>query len=131
MDKSLEHIVRVYPAYDRRAEGYGCGNANIFFTLKGPKGAISLSVDSGWALDGVPPYKAIGRAVCEHRLTKVYDEEMPHEDCEWLDGQTCYGGCSYVTSDEFFEVLVRDGEDAMWEKLEEWYERLPEVEANG
>lgn len=44
------------------------------------------------------------------------------ENCDWL-GCTCWGDCSYSTSDEVVDILVSEGSEGVWKWLENWYEK--------
>jgi hypothetical protein len=51
--------------------------------------------------------------------------------CEWLDGKPCYYDGSGLAAEEYFKLLVSEGSEAVWKKLEEYYEetfnaQLPE-----
>lgn len=41
--------------------------------------------------------------------------------CEWLDGKPCYYDGSGLAAQEYFKVLVTEGSEAVWKKLEEYY----------
>ena len=53
-------------------------------------------------------------------------KDNPHEDCEWLDGETCYGDTGFIAGSHAFEALVTEGEYALWTILQNWYDDLPE-----
>ena len=50
MSEGLTREVRFTPSYDHRDEhdGRGCGSVIISFNLRGPLGAISAEINTGW-----------------------------------------------------------------------------------
>ena len=135
MTEQLQRIIRFRPAYDYRKTKPGGGRCDtwMYMVAKGERGAVCLMIQTGWELeweDRIRNYKPhSGGAVsthCPHPYDSGYTSD---EVCEWLDGKPCWGDVCYSASNEMFDKLVADGDEAVWEELEKWYyEYLPEVQ---
>lgn len=121
----FERIVKISPAFDRRhpepSRNYGVGSATIHFVVRGPEGAIGLTIFSGWSLPHVPNSRPLAADISYHSLVPLRENQSPRPGCNWLDGRTCYGGGSALAADDYFETLVRGGDEALWPMLESYY----------
>lgn len=144
---TLERIVTVRPAFDcirvqpcvkgsdkckpETGGSHGINNAEMVFTLRGPDAEISLVIGTGWYLPVTPPYTGAldtprGYYVEMHTARPQFDD---HERREPQEGDSCYGwpGCyintGFLMSDEPTALLVEKGSDAVWEWLENQYEK--------
>jgi hypothetical protein len=43
--------------------------------------------------------------------------------CEWLDGKPCYYDGSGLAAEQYYNLLLRKGSEAVWRKLERYYRR--------
>lgn len=120
------------PAFSKRdpdpAKDYGIGSAVMRFALVGPEGAISLGISTGWHLPheaaSLPAMALVpsGRGVCIHSPTKIEDYYGGPDECDLVAGGQCYGDVGYCAADELLAVLIADGVDALWERMErDWY----------
>jgi hypothetical protein len=136
-DTDLTRIVQFAPAFERMEEGVGRGSARCWFCLRGPKGAVTFSVSTGWYLPesraaikalGYEPGGGEGGAVTTHATWPYRDflEETRCDECDWLDRQPCYGDVGYLAGEEFFVGLVKHGDEALWALLKTWYDEIPE-----
>lgn len=149
MADDLQREVKFTPSYDHRDEddGRGCGSVIISFNLRGPLGAISAEIFTGWmarpylgttwpidvhgplrprgdrpGVDLLSGHKSLSAgAVYSHCLEKRRDYWYgPDDGCTLVDGP-CYGSQGYIVGDQFLEELVSGGDEAAWKWLEETY----------
>lgn len=135
MSNEFERIIRfVGNAFDKTQEtpNYGIGSPSCLFVLKGKEGAITFEFSTGWYLKetydrweregGGLKYKThTGYGVYYHVPERTGEFDTEHESCPWLDGKTCYQDGSMILSDDALKILIEEGEDAVWVKLEEIY----------
>ena len=138
----FEKIVEFGPAYDKRhpdpAEDQGIGCVMIRFVLKGSKGAVQFLMGSGWFLpETVEEYKAkggtfekltdqdpVGWDLGYHSPKPMYEEQpIVTNSCPYLDGKECYYDGSGLNAKPIMERLLREGSDAVWEELAEYYHK--------
>lgn len=120
----------------------------IAFALIGPLGAIAFEMNTMWTPPGIvdagsrevvhvdyeqtdrwgttglvrPPS---GIAVFVH-WRKAFDAFLsePRDGCGWLDGDPCWGDATYTGSDPILRRFIKEGEDAVWSALDEWYQEI-------
>ena len=137
--EKLEKIIKFTPAYDKRnpdpKKNYGVGSVRCVMVLKGEKGAVHFVFGTGmylpqvyewWERRGLnqtpnkPAY--MGYDVGYHSHTRHYESQtVSQESCEWLDGKPCFSDGSALRAEEFMDVFVKEGEEKIWEMLEEDY----------
>ena len=129
-----ERIVIWTPAYDRRnpdpAKNYGVHGMELRFVLKEPGvGATQFVIFTNWML----PHLRYGPRRIEgflteptpddvgyHALVAQYEgQETMAEACEYLDGKPCYYDGSSLTANDLFDRFVTEGEEAVWQSLQE------------
>lgn len=137
----MERIVTFSPAYDRRATGYGVHGVDLQMVLKGTKGAVQFVLYTNWQLPQVTKElveRAQGdRMYLETRFLPLpadvgYHSPVPQyegqaviqEECEYLDGRPCYYDGSGLAAEEMYQVLVQQGSEGVWRKLEQRYKDL-------
>ena len=146
-DTTMERRIEFYPAYDKRdpdpTKSYGIGSVMVRFLLIGERGAIQFLFSSGWVLPHVAKeYEAMpGRNVADclkpmgfdlgyHSHTPMYEgQELQDENCDVLGGPCYYDG-SGLAADEVLQILITEGHDAVWERLEQEYTRRFLTERN-
>ena len=134
----MERIIKFRPAFDKRHDdpkkNYGIGAVMMHFGLMGDEGAVSFTLSTGWYLKpnreeikekhGFPP-EPMGFSVGYHSPKPIRDfqkiDEPSQESCEYLDGKPCWFDDSALYAVEVMEILIRDGEEAMWAELEKYY----------
>lgn len=140
--EKLKKEVRFYPPYDKRETGYGICAMRCFMILKGSYGAITFNFHTGIYTKEVHEElirnnahnpemlltitRAMGADVSGHSYEPVDEytaKEGPSKKCcEWLDGKPCYiGSSSALLADEMFKIMIKEGDEAVWEKMEEYY----------
>lgn len=127
---SFTREIRFLPAYDKRKDGYGIHCAEMHLALTGPKGAIQLRVFTGWFLPHVWEEqkdhldvvgKPRGAYLSCHSPTRLHDYDTKSENCDVIEGGVCYGDGTYTEAEPVFQLLVEQGDEAVWKKLEEYY----------
>lgn len=147
----LERRVRFLTGYDHR-EGspiadpakanVGAHDMEIEFALVGKDAAVSWRLNTGWmrfplrrgllnyegrrdepGLDGVlwDRYPR-GIAVSSHTRVDYLDLDLSEQDCHLIG--RCYGDSSYLGGTELLRTLVGEGEEAMWDALNDWYRSM-------
>jgi hypothetical protein len=128
---------------------YGTNAMMLVFGIDGPDGCVRFQINTGWNLphiqkEVIQRYKdeivSIIEQQDENEWKYMYNPFLPHpsdlsyhshealapgefhsDHCEWLSGTQCW---FYGTSSEakkVFDIMVRDGDEAMWKFLEDFY----------
>ena len=119
---TLTKRIEFSPAYD---------GVDMAFYVTGELGVVQFKVSTGWMLPHVRDQHRGQHRVCElypmpidlgyHSRTPHYeDQSIMREDCPLLDAPCYYNG-SGLNAEPIFEVLVSQGHDAVWERLESYY----------
>lgn len=139
----MERKVYFEPAYDKRDpdpnKNYGIHGASIRFVLKGDKGAVQFLIYTNWYLPNVQKElkrKYAGKTdslffftpmpadVGYHSLEPTYSgQECITQECEYLDGKPCYYDGSTTRAERVFDILVAEGDEAVWKCLEDYYHK--------
>lgn len=139
----MEKIVKFLPAYHKidldPKKNFGVGGVRCFMLLKGKKGCVHFVFNTGmhlpetykyWRANGLhnrvnefPDH--MGLDVGYHSLKPHYEgQTLSRNECPWLDGRPCYGDGSALRSNEYMDILLREGSDKIWEMLEEEYKSV-------
>lgn len=130
------------PAYNKMPT-YGIHNMEIQFAIVGPTGAVSFTVhNTGWYTESARAHlkrchESMGRyksieeesmpwmaSIDYHAYSPQYEGQNSINGCKFLGGRPCYCDGTGLAEDTM-EKFVCEGEDVVWEKLQEWYdERL-------
>ena len=141
MAEEFERRVKLNPAFDKRhaddGRNYGIHGVDLAFYLIGEHGATDFVIYTNWQLPEVtremearPSSGQFPHLVCHplpanigyHRTTPAYEgQECYIETCELLGGKPCYSDGSGTMAREVFEMLLREGDAAIWRELEHWY----------
>jgi hypothetical protein len=118
----LERKISFIPAMKDDA-----GAMLLVFHLKGPAGSIVFDINTGWYQSHSSQGHARGLAVNYHSPVSMYEDQRAVSDCSYLDGRDCYCDGSCLSAAPLFNLLLTEGEEAVWKDLEEQYaERFPE-----
>jgi hypothetical protein len=134
--------VRFEPAWDRRnsipRKNYGVHGVEITFYLRGPEGVIQFKLYSGWHLPhvleewkskGVPLPCPMAVDLGYHSPAPMYEgHTLITEKCEILDGKPCYYDGSSLAAEKIFNILLTEGDEAVWQAMEESYRQTFEKE---
>jgi hypothetical protein len=133
---SITRFIKFLPAYDKRdpdpRKNYGIHGVDMTCYVKGNRGAVQFKLFTGWMLPHVQR-EIEGRTSCihghksfpadlgYHSPKPMYEDQIPmSEKCTILGG-TCYYDGSGLNAEGIFDILVREGGDAMWKALDEYY----------
>lgn len=132
----MEKIVSFSPAWDKRNadpnKNYGIHGVELRFVLKGKLGATNFTIFTNWHLPEVQQSLNRKRSPESllplpadfgyHSPKPLYDNAPPiTDDCPYLDGKPCYYDGSGLYAEKVYERLLREGDGAVWEELEESY----------
>lgn len=135
----LERITKVILPFDMRnrdpKKNYGIHATDIWFILKGPKGAVQYGVTLPCYLPHIEktdPYmdEIHGFDVGYHSPVPMYEGQSSSK-CEHTSTGTCYYDGSSLRADDWtkdiFSTIGRHPDEILWEKLEQEYkERFEE-----
>lgn len=145
----FERRIKFRPGYNYLHEtgpkSRGQHGMEIAFALIGEEGAVSFEFHTMWTPLGVvdegsteavhtdyiagrygsrcihPPS---GKAVFIHWRREFDSYLNGPDECHWLDGAPCWGDATYSGSDPILADFIKEGEDAVWRHLTEWYEHV-------
>ena len=123
-----------YPAYSKIAEGYGRGCAEIAFYLIKDNQAVQFKLMTQWFPEderrtlkqqGYYPY-LYGTDLGYHSPTPLYEGQSPMnegKECHIIKCSCYYDGSS-LNAEPVFELLVNEGEEAVWKYLEKYFDDM-------
>lgn len=143
----FERTITFTPAWDKRSDdpsrNYGVHGVNMLWYLKGEKGVIQFVTYTNWHLPPVEkelreiPPKRIGgdyyywqmrpmpADLGYHAYEPQYESQTAmSEICALLEDKPCYYDGSGLAAQELFRVLVSEGEEAVWQYMEKYYNDL-------
>jgi len=138
--EKFEKIVEFTAAWDKRTNNIktnsGISPVEIYFVLKGPKGAVHFSVMTDWFLPQNMEQKIglltilkdrlsspMGMTVGYHSPKKFY-ETQKRKPCSWFGGKLCYCDSSSLLADDWVKnYLLPGGSDEVWKQLKKEYYR--------
>lgn len=137
-DEGFERILDISPAYDMRnpdpKKNYGVHGLEMRFVLKGPLGAVQFVLFTNWMLpkvqeefdkdDNLPRslMRPMPADLGYHSPVPHYEDQDPHGGgCPYLDGRPCYYDGSGLQAQEPWNILVSEGEEALWAFLKRYY----------
>jgi hypothetical protein len=127
----FKRLIQWAPAYDRRhpdpSKNYGIHGVEMRWVLCGERGAVHLLVYTNWMLPHVRP-KEHSPLLCGPMPTDLGyhapTRDKERGECEYLEGRPCIYEGSSLESIPVFETLVREGEEACWGALADYYHRV-------
>lgn len=105
-------------------------NLELFFYLRGKKGAVNLSIKTNWRLSEFKNNHGAIDRICRppfpydlgwHSNTPQTDGQIGLKDCFLVDGDCCYYHGSSLQSVDAFNILLEKGTDAVFEYLKKCY----------
>lgn len=148
----MEKLIKFYPAFDKRNpdphKNYGIHGVDLRMILKGDKGVVQFVLYTNWMLPHVT--KEMDRRTLKearegtlsdiflwyiyhpqpadlgyHSPIPTYDgQSVCSESCEYFDVKPCYYDGSGLNAEKIYEVLLKEGSDGVWRKLEEFYKDI-------
>lgn len=145
MKEKFKREVKFYEAYDKRnidpKKDYGIHGVTLKFYLHGKHGVIQFVIYTNWHLKHVQKnlinnchsnychMKPMAADIGYHSYVPMYDGQgLMSEKCEVLGDKPCYYDGSGLRAEEFYDILISGGDEALWEKMEnEYYERFKSI----
>jgi hypothetical protein len=139
----FERIVTMSPAFDRRSsdpkKNFGIHGVELRMVLKGPLGATQFLVFTNWMLPHVTEETFANHSGDPYRL-KLFTQPTPVDlgyhwhkpryenqgsmDCDLMPSGKCYYDGSGLNAEPVFQILLSEGSQGVWKKLEEYYREL-------
>ena len=125
----MKREIRIRPAFDKRdpdpSKNYGIHGAELAFYLSGEKGAVQFVIYTGWHLPHVASEIGVsapmGADVGYHSKVQLYGgQESIDDNCEFTGGKCYYNG-SGLAAESMFKLLVEEGHEAVWNRMEQLY----------
>jgi hypothetical protein len=147
MEKGVSRKVIIIPAYDKRdpdpKKSYGIGSATLVFGLDGSDGCVRFQITTGWHLPHnqeeithrfrkeqnnisnyfYNPFLPYPSDLSYHSRKQIYSGDFHDDHCEWLNGEPCWFMGSSTNAQRIFDIMVREGDEAMWKELEKFYDK--------
>lgn len=140
----FERKIEWTPAYDKRSKdpkkNYGIHGMELRFLLKGEKGVIQFLMYTGWDLEHVREERKKSNGTIGNLFPMAadigYHSPYPHyegqtvinQECPYLGGKPCYYDGSGLNAIPLMEILISQGDEALWKKLKEYYQSVFESE---
>lgn len=99
------------------------GSVDCKFFLKGEKGIIQFCISTGWNENSEynNPSKTYSYDVGYHSPIPLYEDQKPMDKCCFYD--KCYYDGSSMYARTVFDLLIKFGEEKVWQELESAYNR--------
>lgn len=136
----FKRTITFTPAFDKRdpdpKKNYGIHGVNMSWFVEKDSRAIQFVVFTNWHLPHVAEeLRERERAICfldpfpadigYHSPNPMYEGQMLMDENCGFTGGACYYDGSSLDADSYFDILVTEGGDALWEALEEeWRHRF-------
>jgi hypothetical protein len=137
----MERKITFRPAFDKRdsnpSKNYGVHGVDMLWYIKGELGVVDFVVYTNWHLPHIEELNdsrndsQFPHLNCHPQPANVgYHSRVPKYkgqtrsvfDCTLLGGD-CYSDGSGLYAEELYDILVREGDEAVWKKLEEYYKQ--------
>jgi hypothetical protein len=141
---ALERWTEWSPAYDKRSpdpsRNYGVHGVDMRWYVRGPLGAVQFVVHTNWMLEDVRvgshgwdidirKSHHHGDLFCAplpadlgyHSRTPMHEGQVSMDDCDLIGGVPCFYDGSGLNAAGVFALLVMEGSEAVWERLERYY----------
>lgn len=135
----MKREIRFFPAFHRvnddPKKNYGVHGVEIHFILSGDQGAVIFRIYTRWMLPQTYTYwreelrikpryedsECSDAGVLFHSAKPSYESHAPSEDaCPYL-GAPCYQDIGFTMGREPRDLLVAEGDEAVWKWLETTY----------
>ena len=137
----MEKIVEFTPAFDKRHtdpnRNYGIHGVDLRMVLKGMLGAVQFVLYTNWQLPhvqeeirkNIPPdkyflHEPFPADLGYHSPKPIYEGQAETSDCLYLNSKSCYYDGSSLNAKPVYNILLSEGSDGVWTKLEEYYIRI-------
>ena len=134
----MERITEFTPAFDKRNpdsnKDYGIHGVDLRMVLKGMLGAVQFVLYTNWQLPHVQEeirknvspdkyflHEPFPADLGYHSPKPMYKKQSKRDNCPYLDGKVCYYDGSSLNANPVYNILLSEGSDGVWTKLEEYY----------
>ena len=113
---------------DPKSHGRGC--VGILFLVRNKVGAVQFCLLSGWYADWEEEMYGRGRGPTPsdlgyHSPIQMFKwQAQMSKECRWLDGGPCYYDASTLNAKRPFNILINQGESALWAFLREYHRQI-------
>lgn len=109
-------------------EGYGRIDARLMFILHGPRGIVEFSIHTGWypETDQNNEWRSFqpqAKSLNWHWPVPLHGEMIGPDECPYLPGG-CYWDGGVMIANKRLDLLMIDGEEALWRDLEDLHDSL-------
>lgn len=131
----MKRIFKITPSWDKQKDprgDFGISDATMWLGVKDNynKHAVVINIHTGWYLESINQQKgdSLNRARRPSLYTVSYHsavesdnvDNFDNDNCEWL-GTPCRFDVDSAHTKELVELLISEGSEAVYEKLEELY----------
>lgn len=137
-ENGFEHIVTFKPGFtcerfiaDRNDGGnHGIACVHLLFLVRNELGAIQFTLLTGWYPDWRKGHPPLPSDLGYHSPLPKYEGQEPASGkCPWLNDKPCYYDGSTLNAEEPFNILITEGESALWKFLEKYHKDTFSAEA--
>ena len=134
--KILKREIQFNPAFDKRdpdpKRSYGVGAVTMRWLLHTDRGICQFytftnwylpEVEKEWEMQGAKQSKVFPADIGYHVSVPQYEGHKAM-DCDLLPNGKCFYDGSGLQADDFFETLIREGHEAVWKKMEQWFQHV-------
>ena len=131
----LQRRLEWVPGFDKRSDNpatnYGIHGAECKFLVQGPKGVVQFVIYTNWmprscriAWNAHKPAHLLQPMAADlgyHSYNPIYPDQEPMTDeCQYLGGRCYYDGSS-LNAEPLLDLLIEEGDGAVWARLEAKY----------
>ena len=129
-NQEFKREIKISPAWDKRTDspetniGMHCCDLNML--LHCDEAVIEFKIFTIWHLDNSfnrPPWAA---CIIIHSRKQLPGSNY-NKDCLYLKGNCYYRDLAYYIAEELLKTLLSFGIEAVWDKLEDHYNRIFDV----
>ncbi len=141
IDNDFKREINFLPCSKLKGDTHG---VYIYFTLIRGNTAVEFAIDTNWDLQSEVERKLKSRKLDEdyvrinflpfpffvsyHSPVPLYNRQKSLDNKCSFTGGDCYYDCSHLLARDLYNVLLLEGGNKMWEKLENyWHETFDEV----
>lgn len=123
------------PGFDHRNDPqkkqYGCHGLQIRWLVHGDKGSVQFLLYTGWLPTwdmGDHSQLFVMPADLGYHADEPQYEDQTTMECAHRPSGKCYYDGSSLNAEKPFKILLTEGEEALWQFLEEYYRTIFEGE---
>ena|SRR3990167_4925206 len=135
-ENGFEHIISFSPGHlcerflaDRNdPHNHGKACVDLLFLVKNKLGAVQFTLLSGWypewkkyRYEDSSPFSVLPSDLGYHSPKPMYESQSPMGECSWVEGGQCYYDGSSLNAEKPFDILIMQGETALWRFLEDYH----------